>query len=106
MSVFSIPFARDIQMLWLFASGFERWYLNCETWGVPPPGVFAFELQNPSTFFRPRRNGTSALYAGRDLERGDCEGLVPVRRLRPASCAISASPEESLPAATPGQGEG
>jgi hypothetical protein len=37
MSLFSIPFGAFHQMLWLFARGFDDWYLNCELMGVPPP---------------------------------------------------------------------
>jgi len=41
MSIFAIPFAHIHQMLRLFVSGFECWYLNFTWMGVPPP---------PSTF--------------------------------------------------------
>jgi len=70
------------------------------------PLCFAFELKNPSTFSAQAGIVSSALYEGRDLERGDNDGLFPVRRPGPALSAISASPEEFIPAATPGQGEG
>jgi hypothetical protein len=68
---------------------------------------FAFCIVKTSLYlFRPRRNVSSALYEGRDLERGGCDGLSSGSASSTRFSAISASPEISIPADTPGQGEG